>query len=168
MIRSGHVADLTTEMWDAVVNTNLRGAWLVDRAFLPYLRKAGGGSIIHTGSVHSTTAEAGQVPYDVSKAGLLGLTRAMALDLAPEGIRVNCIRPGCVDTAMMRGGLSEAAVAELYRHWGAATPLGRIARPEEIAAAVLFLASDAASYVTGTDLLVDGGLLAQLPGVNGG
>jgi NAD(P)-dependent dehydrogenase (short-subunit alcohol dehydrogenase family) len=99
------------------------------------------------------------VPYNTSKHGVIGLTQEAALDFAPLGVRVNAVLPGVVDTAMSRGIATDAQIAEM----GDATPIGRVARPEEIAAAVAWLLSDEASYVTGHNLLVDGGLVLPLP-----
>lgn len=155
--------ELSAETWDVVLDTNLKGVWLCDRAFIPHLRRRGGGAIVHVGSVHSLASRPGMAAYDASKAALLGLTRGLALDLAADHIRVNIVLPGVIDTPLLRGDLTPDQVTLLKARWSAVIPMKRVAVPSEVAEVLVFLASDAASYVTGAQLLVDGGLLAHVP-----
>lgn len=144
--------------WDQTFAVNARGLWLLSRAVLPHMRAAGTGSIVNIGSVLSLVAARNRVAYAASKGAVLAMTRAMALDHAPENIRVNCICPGIVDTEMVtRFALSEAD----RRQRIALHPMGRFAQPEDIAEAAVFLASDESSWVTGAAFPVDGGYTAQ-------
>lgn len=161
------LASTTAETWDRVFAVNLRAAFLLIRGTLPLLR-ARDGAVVNVGSVHARATSRGVAAYASSKAGLSGLTRAAAAELAEDGIRVNAVLPGAVDTPMLRAGLerghvpegsgSEAKLEELGRRH----PVGRVGRPEEIAAAVEFLGSEQASFLTGEELVVDGGALARL------
>ena len=147
---------LDEDAWDAVLDVNLRAEALLVRALLPCLREVGtGASIVGISSVEGITGN-GMIPaYCSSKAGLLGLTRSMGHALAAEGIRVNAVCPGAVETPMLAPAL---ALPEARRRIEEKIPLGRVASPTEIAAVVRFLLSDDASYVTGTYLVVDGGM----------
>jgi 3-oxoacyl-[acyl-carrier protein] reductase len=142
---------------DAVFAVNVRGLLLTTRSAARLMTAGEGGSIVHMGSVSGlvTGPEGGEAVYEASKAAVHALTRACAIELAPRGVRVNAVAPGWVDTDMTAGVPDELRVTFLSR-----VPFGRHARPEEIAEAVLFLAGDDASGVTGTILVVDGGLLA--------
>lgn len=153
----GTVESHSQEEWDQTFNVNVRGLWLLSRSVLPHIRAAGGGSIVNIGSVLSLVAARNRVAYSASKGAVLSITRAMALDHAPEKIRVNCICPGIVDTEMVRFNLSEEALRQRI----ALHPLGRFAQPEDIAEAAVFLASDESSWVTGAAFPVDGGYTAQ-------
>jgi meso-butanediol dehydrogenase / (S,S)-butanediol dehydrogenase / diacetyl reductase len=154
---NGDVTQLSIENWDRQIAVNLRGAYLLARFAVPHLA-ARGGSIVNIASVHAFISWHGCPAYDASKAGLLALTRAMALDHGPEGIRVNAICPGYTETPLMEKALrnvpdrSAAMQKILSSH-----PLGRIGTAADIAGAVLFLASPAASFITGSTLVVDGG-----------
>lgn len=152
------------ELWDRTLNVNLKGAYLISRAVMPMLREARG-CVVHMASVQGQASQAGVTAYAVSKHGLIGLVRSMAVDYAPFGVRVNGVAPGSVDTPMLRTSLALApdpeAVLEEIR---AMHPLGRSAHPAEVAAAVVFLASDEASFITGEILNVDGGLRATIGG----
>lgn len=152
----GAVTEITEEDWNRVLAVNLTGAYLCSRQVIPEMIRAGGGSIVCISSVAGVTAQAGQAAYHASKHGLIGLVRAMALDHARDGIRVNAVCPGAVDTPLLSPLTGERMAALAARH-----ALGRIARPEEIAAAVLHLAGDESSFTTGTTLLADGGWTAQ-------
>jgi NAD(P)-dependent dehydrogenase (short-subunit alcohol dehydrogenase family) len=165
--RYGTVETTEPETWDEVHAVNVRGAYLVGRAAVPALRERGGGAIVLVSSVQATASQTGVAAYAASKGALSALARTMALDHTGDGIRVNSVAPGSVDTPMLRwaadrfrGDDSADAVIE---NWGRTHPLGRVAQPAEVAAAIAFLASDDASFVTGTELKVDGGLLAGLP-----
>jgi NAD(P)-dependent dehydrogenase (short-subunit alcohol dehydrogenase family) len=152
------------EEWDRVVAVNLKACYLGIRHAIPEMRRRGGGAIVNTASVHGF-ATAGQVgAYGATKHGVIGLTKAAALELARDNIRVNAVCPGAIETPLMRSNLRAAGdEAEEFRKISQAEPLGRVGRPEEIARAVLFLVSDEASFVTGAPFLIDGGLVARLP-----
>ncbi len=145
----------TTEAeWDRVLGVNLKGAFLCARAAAKAMVARGaGGAIVNIASVVVNTGTPNGVHYAASKAGLVGLTRASALALAPHGIRVNAIAPGLTDTAQPRYGMSEREIAEAAARF----PLGRLIRPEEIADAAVFLASDDSRQMTGQTLHVNGG-----------
>jgi len=148
----------TRDEWDRVLGVNLRGAFLLTQAALPLFPESGG-AIVNIGSIHATHAFPGSLAYACSKAGLLALTRNLALELAPRHIRVNAICPGYVDTRLWHEYLRHAAdPGALEAATTALHPLGRRGVPGDIAEAALFLAADSASFVTGTDLVVDGGL----------
>ena len=154
----GRLADVTHEDWQQTLSTNLTAPLFLVQALAPDLER-GRGSVINIGSVHAQATKPGFVSYATSKAALDGLTRALAVDLGP-GIRVNAVRPAAIDTPMLRAGLAggESSLAELAE----LHPAGRIARPEEIARAAVFLASDDAGFLTGATLDVDGGILSRL------
>lgn len=156
--------DITTEDWDRQLAVNLRSVFLCCSSTVPGMIQRRRGCIINTASVQAFATTGQTSPYAAAKAGVLGLTRDMARDLGPYNIRVNGICPGCIQTPMMdrslrRDGDPDAAM----RNMESAIPLRRLGKPKEIAQVVLFLASDLASYVSGIGLLVDGGLMAQLP-----
>ncbi|SDH13251.1 SDR family NAD(P)-dependent oxidoreductase [Roseospirillum parvum] len=155
---TGDVLDITLEQLDQVLSVNLKAAFVASQAAARHMVEAGiQGSIVNMSSINAKVAIPAALPYCVSKGGLAQLTTTMALGLAPHGIRVNAVGPGSIDTSML-GGLTDnpaALKATLSR-----TPLGRVGRPEEIAQVVLFLASAAASYVTGQTIYADGGRLA--------
>ncbi|TDV38564.1 SDR family NAD(P)-dependent oxidoreductase [Actinophytocola oryzae] len=164
--RYGAAADTTTEEWDEVLDVNLRGCFLTARFAVPHLRARGGGSVVVVSSVQAFVSQRAVAAYVASKAGLLGFVRSLAVDEAANGIRVNAVCPGSVDTTMLRDAArlfagDAASAAELIGRWGAAHPLGRVARAEEVAEVVAFLAGDRASFVTGAAIPVDGGLLAS-------
>jgi 3-oxoacyl-[acyl-carrier protein] reductase len=150
--RDGFAEKLAVADWEAVLAVNLTGTYLPCRAVIPRLRERGGGRIINTAST-SAFGNRGQASYSASKAGVIGLTRTLALELAADGITANCVAPGPVATAML------AAVPEkVLAKFRARIPLGRFGRPEEIAGLHAFLASDDAAYITGQTLICDGGL----------
>ncbi len=163
--RYGNVEQTSPELWREVLDVNLTAAFLVSRAAIPHLRQSGGGSIVHVGSVQSHLAQRGAAAYVVSKHALLGLTRAMAVDYAPERIRVNCVCPGTVDTPMFRWSASlDANPDAVVKACEAMHPLGRISQPNETAEVIAFLLTDAASFVTGAAIDVDGGVRAFVGG----
>ena len=154
---------MSLEEMDLVLATDLRGALLCAQQAIPALRAAGGGSIIFLSSVQAFVTLPGCVPYAAAKAGLVAAARALAVEVGRDGIRVNAIAPGTIDTPMLQRDLLKMNLdeAEQFRQRvDDANALGRVGRPEEIAACVEFLASDASSYVTGTTLVADGGYLA--------
>jgi NAD(P)-dependent dehydrogenase (short-subunit alcohol dehydrogenase family) len=162
VIYRNRTVEATSEAeWDDTMGTNLKGAFLMSKYALPHLRASGRGAIINSASYVALVGFPGLAAYCASKAAIVNLTRAMALDHARENIRVNCICPGSVDTEMIHsawrayGDWDEAAGV-----WAAKHPMGRIATPEEIARVVLFLASDDASFITGAAVPVDGGITA--------
>ena len=161
----GGVAELTEADWQREIDINLSGAWRVSKAFWPHFAQAGGGAILSTASVAGVVAAPQDAAYVASKAGLIMLTRCMALDGASVGIRANCICPGFVDTPMFDGFLAEQPdPAGARAHAAQRTPLGRIGTPRDIADGFVYLASDDAAWISGTALVIDGGLTAGLPG----
>jgi len=156
--------DMPEEVWDRILAVNLKGAFLMSKYALPRIRETGrGGVIVNMSSVQGLQSMPGVPAYAASKGGLLSLTRNMALDYAAEGIRVVSICPGTIDSELVRD-LARAEGGDLeanLRRYGSFHPLGRIGRPEDVAQAVLFLASDRASFITGEYLSVDGGFMAQ-------
>jgi NAD(P)-dependent dehydrogenase (short-subunit alcohol dehydrogenase family) len=157
------VDETTEEEWDRVLGVTLRGVFLGIKYAVPAMRARGGGSIINTASVHGLATTGGIAAYAASKHAVIGLTRAAALDLAKDKIRVNCILPGAIDTPLMRSNLRAVGdEAEELRKIAVAEPIGRVGQPEEIARMALFLASDDSSFATGAPFAVDGGLLARL------
>jgi NAD(P)-dependent dehydrogenase (short-subunit alcohol dehydrogenase family) len=161
IVRRASVVESSVEDWDRVIAVNLRSVFLMSRAALPVMIARGGGAIVNTGSGWGLKGGRQAAAYCASKGAVVNLTRAMALDHGAQNIRVNCVCPGDTDTPMLRhearqlGQPEERFLAE-----AAERPLGRIGTPEEIARAVLFLVSDAASFVTGAVLAVDGGGVA--------
>jgi NAD(P)-dependent dehydrogenase (short-subunit alcohol dehydrogenase family) len=158
--RNRTVEQTTEQEWDATLGTNLKGAFLLCKYAVPHLRESKG-NIVSIASYVGLVGFAGSSAYAASKAGLVNLTRSMALDHAREGIRVNCVCPGSVDTDMIHDAWEAYGdVEQAKRVWADKHPIGRIATPQEVAQSVAFLASDAASFITGAALSVDGGLTA--------
>lgn len=159
------IADTTRQEWATVVDVNLTGVYLATRYALIEMISRRRGSIVITSSPHALVTVPDAGAYAASKGGVLALARALALEGAPYGVRVNTLLPGAIDTPMLR---REAAGSTDPEHqlerFGAIHPLNRLGKPEEVAEVALFLASDAASFVTGAALAVDGGMLAAQPG----
>lgn len=163
--RYGKVEDLTVEDWDATLSTNLRGMFLACKFAIPQMRKRGGGSIVNTASALAHGSQALTSAYCASKGGVLALTRTIAIDHAAENIRCNSISPGTIDTPIVRIAASQIRPGdedELAVEWGNLHPLGRMGSSSEVANLVLFLASDAAAFITGSDYAIDGGIRAEL------
>ena len=155
----GNAEMLEEAEWDRVLGVNLKGTWLVSKHTVPHLVAGGGGSIVNLASVEGLEGFSGQTAYNVSKGGVVLLTRNMAADYGPHGVRVNCLCPGLIETPMtsLLHDPAFVAIHEKFVEWHL---LGRSGQPEEVAAAALFLASDDASFVHGAALTVDGGLTA--------
>ena len=154
--------EYTLDDWNAISETNLRGAFLCAKYAYPFLKKTRG-CIVNISSVQAMANEPKISAYAATKAGLLALTRGMALDFAEDGVRVNAICPGAIQTGMMEPFLKDQPdPEEAVKAIGRTIPLGRVGQPEDIAQAVYFLASPAAAYITGATLVVDGGLLSRL------
>lgn len=147
--------DCSVEAWDRVIGVNLNGMFYAMKAEIPALRASGGTAIINTASAASFVANPGMPSYIASKHGVAGITKAAALDLIRYGIRVNAVCPGVVNTPMLA---AASAVPQMREAMEAQIPIGRLATPEEVAESVMFLASDAASYLVGSFIRVDGGL----------
>ena len=152
--RDGLLMRMKREDWDAVLNTNLTGVYNCTKAVTKIMMKQRSGSIINMTSVVGETGNAGQANYAAAKAGVIGFTKSVAKELASRNIRVNAVAPGCIDTDMTAV-LSDAVKEEMIK----SIPLGRTAAPEEVAQAVVFLASQKAGYITGQTLNVDGGMV---------
>ncbi|NQW16036.1 MAG: glucose 1-dehydrogenase [Chloroflexi bacterium] len=155
IMRDGSVIDLSEDDWDAMFNVNAKGAFLCGKYAIPAMRDSGGGSFIITASANSFYAESDIAGYCATKGAAMQLTRAMAIDHGDEGIRVNCICPGWIDTDMAAPYLSENPEGRTFA--GKIAPAGRIGTPEDVAEVALFLASDDSSFVTGSAYNVDGG-----------
>ena len=157
----GNAEQTTDANWDMMININLKGTFLVSRAALEYLRRAGGGSIINIGSIYGVVGSKQRVAYAASKGGVTMLTRAMALDHAHENIRVNCICPSLVETEIAKQLFANAPNPdEARRQRVSMIPMGRAGTPQEIAYLAAYLASDESAWVTGAALPIDGGQAA--------
>ena len=154
----GPIQQLTEADWDAVVDTNLKGPFLCARAFGPRMVRRGWGRVVNLGSVLGVIGLPGRAPYASSKAGIINLTRVLALEWAGTGVTANALCPGAFGTEMNRSLLEDPVK---YKEFVAQIPMGRWGEVEELAGAVVFLASDASSYVTGTSIFVDGGWIAR-------
>ncbi|MFZ5809317.1 MAG: SDR family NAD(P)-dependent oxidoreductase [Chloroflexota bacterium] len=160
--------ETSMEEWNAVIASNLSSVFLGVKLAYPFFKAAGGGAIVNVSSVHAVATSANIAAYAASKGGLLALTRAIAIEFAPDNIRANAVLPGAVDTPMLRAGLGRGHVSgqdvlERLDNLARKTVNGRIGRPEEIAHAIYFLADDTqSSFMTGQALIVDGGATARL------
>ncbi len=152
------IVEMTPQWWNAVLAVNLTGAFLVSRAVIPHMAAAGGGSIIHIASQMGRVGAPGRAAYNATKGALIQLAKTMALDHAKDGIRTNTLSPGAIETRRLEyrwGDMAKAREMSAPLH-----PIGRLGQPDEIALAALYLASDASAFMTGSDLLIDGGYTA--------
>jgi NAD(P)-dependent dehydrogenase (short-subunit alcohol dehydrogenase family) len=163
----GTAVETTEHLWQRTIAVNLTGMFLAAKFAIPLLQERGGGAIVNVASVQGLAAQQRVVAYAASKGGILAMTKAMAVDHAREGIRVNAVLPGSIDTPMLRGAADlfrgERQAEEVIAEWGASHPIGRVGRPEEVAELIAFLASDRAGFITGAEYRIDGGLMAGLP-----
>ncbi|GHH99544.1 SDR family NAD(P)-dependent oxidoreductase [Neobacillus kokaensis] len=162
VIRRKTVVDLEESDWNLVIDVSLKGVYLLSKYLIPLMAKGGGGSIINTGSGWGLKGGDQAAAYCAAKAGVVNLTKAMAIDHGPQNIRVNCICPGDTDTPLLRSEAKQLNLQEdaFLVSSAKGRPLERLGTPRDIAKGVLFLASDLSSWITGTDLIVDGGGLA--------
>lgn len=166
--RYGDVVSTSEETWDEVFDVNVKGVYLAARAALPYLRQSPAGSVAIISSVQGVATQPQVAAYTASKGALNALARAMAVDEGAYGVRVNAILPGSVDTPMLRhsaalfSGGNREGIERILSDWGRSHVLGRIGQPSELGAAVSFITSPRAGFITGAELRVDGGLLAQI------
>jgi NAD(P)-dependent dehydrogenase (short-subunit alcohol dehydrogenase family) len=157
----GSVVDTDEALWDRTLNVNLKGVYLVSHFCIPYIRQRGGGAVVNMASVQGIASQPNVAAYSATKGAIIALTRTMALDHASDHIRVNCVSPGSVDTPMLRWAAARFVPEDpdgAVQNWGKLHPLGRVAQATEVAQAVVFLASDKASFITGANLVIDGGL----------
>jgi NAD(P)-dependent dehydrogenase (short-subunit alcohol dehydrogenase family) len=155
--RPGDVVSVSLEDWDMVLDVNLRGTFNVSRAALPHMLERGSGAIINMGSVDGLTGDRNMAAYNAAKAAIVNLTRSMAVDFGPRGIRTNCICPGVIGSPAILKTFTDETRARMEK----ATPLRRIGRPADIASLAVFLASDDASFINGSAVVADGGLMSR-------
>jgi NAD(P)-dependent dehydrogenase (short-subunit alcohol dehydrogenase family) len=161
---NGTVETCTEESWDHVLAVNLKGMFLMGKHCVPYLRAAGGGAILNMASVSAFWGEPNTVAYNASKGGIVGLTRAMAMDYGPDNIRVNCLAPGFHDTGMVQRFFADLRGGdELINRVNSLMAVRRIGRPEELARLAAFMLSDENGYITGAAMVLDGGMTAGYP-----
>ena len=164
--RYGDVVTTTSELWDETMAVHVNGCFHATKYAIPAMLVCGGGAIVIVASVQSFTAVNNSVAYVAAKHALLGITRSIALDFASRNIRANCVCPGAIDTPMLRATADRTgSPQQMLEGIGRMHALGRIGRPQEVANAIAFLASDEASFITGTSLIVDGGLLVPTGGM---
>ena len=157
----GDPVTMTSDEWDSVFGVDLKAAWLCSKYVLPGMVAQHHGSIVNIASLHARMTTEGMFPYAAAKAGLVGLTKSLALEMGPSGVRVNAVSPGYTRTKLVQESLEKLALPSALDAIYGAHALRRIAEPEEVAEVVIFIASDAASFVTGADWGVDGGLGAR-------
>lgn len=159
----GTVESTDEATWDRTLDVNLKGMFLMAKYCIPEIRRQGGGAVVNITSVQAIQTQKNVSAYAASKAGVIALTKSMAMDYATENIRVNCICPGSVDTPLLRFGAAQhGPVEEVLKSWGNQHPIGRIGQPQEIAKTVLFLFSEDAGFILGQAIVVDGGLTSRL------
>jgi NAD(P)-dependent dehydrogenase (short-subunit alcohol dehydrogenase family) len=156
---AGPYEEMTQEMWDSALGVNVTAVMQLTRACLPMLKASKAGRVINTGSILSRYGDAGLVAYATSKHAVLGLTRALAMELGPYGITVNCVQPGAIETGMTKPMFDTNPDSKAY--YAGRSALGRIGQPEDIADVMAFLASDDARFVTGQGIMVDGGVMVH-------
>jgi NAD(P)-dependent dehydrogenase (short-subunit alcohol dehydrogenase family) len=155
------IEDTSRERWDQVIAVNQTGTWLGIKAAAPAMRRSGAGSIINISSIYGIVGSTGSAAYHAAKGAVRVLTKQAALEYAADGLRVNSVHPGYIDTPMFRTPFEDRPEEELEAFITLSTPLGRVGTAEEIANAVLFLASDESSFMTGAEMVVDGGFTAR-------
>jgi NAD(P)-dependent dehydrogenase (short-subunit alcohol dehydrogenase family) len=163
--RYGTVEELNLSDWEETLRVNLTGQFVSIKHAIPRLRASGGGSIINTASILGHASQKTTSAYSASKAAVMGLTRTVAIDHARDGIRCVSISPGTIDTPLVQIAAKQIggdSVSELRQKWGEAHPLGRLGTAEEVAETVYFLAGHGAGFITGTDVLIDGGIRSEL------
>lgn len=158
LIRTPPLVEVDDVVWDLTMDTNLKGLFYCCKYAIPEMVRAGGGSIVNIASMSGVRGIAYSVPYAVSKAGVIHLSKVAAAQYTSQGVRVNCIAPGGVDTPQMRG---STASSETFRERNEGHPLGRVGQPDEIANLITWLSSDEASYVSGSTYIIDGGAWAS-------
>lgn len=156
------IVDLAEEDWNNVIDTNLKSVYLCCKYTIPEMIRGGGGSIVNIASILGIVGRGGFAAYGVAKGGLILLTKNIAIDYAPYNIRVNAVSPGYVETDILKRSLEASEdPKKTYQQWANLHPLGRIGRAEEIAHGILFLASDDSSFITGSNMVIDGGYTIQ-------
>lgn len=164
--RYGTVEETTEELWDEVMNVNLKSMFLTSHFAVPEMRKRGGGAIVNVSSVQGLATQTQVTAYSTSKSAIIGLTRTIAVDYARYGIRCNVVLPASIDTPMLRWAAdlfkADRSVDDLVRDWGKMHPVGRVGTSEEVAELIAFLASDRAAFITGAEYKIDGGMMAAL------
>lgn len=160
IVRMGSVVEAAEEDWDAVLDVNLKGVFLCSKFAVPEMIRGGGGAIINVASVGGIVGPAEMAAYGSAKAGVINLTRQIAVDYGPNNIRVNCISPGTIVTEMHQAFYSAEEKDEVLAEWAAMKPLRKVGSPKDIAYAAVYLASDESGFVTGANLIVDGGSMA--------
>src|SRR5215469_11710296 len=152
------IADVEEAVWAYMIDVGLTAVWRAMKRVLPVMRAQGSGSVVNTASISGLRADYGIAAYNAAKAGVINLTRVGAIEYARDGVRVNCICPGAIDTPLLAPALEQPGFAQRFYE---TIPMGRLGKPEEMANVVLFLASDLASFVTGTAFVADGGQTAK-------
>lgn len=161
----GDPVTTTEEIWDKTMDVNLKGHWMMSKCAIPEMLKRGKGAIVNVSSVQGLASQRNVVAYSTSKHAMIGLTRSMAVDMASRNIRVNCVCPGTVSTPMIESIIAlDSDPDRLRQILNKMHPLGRIAQPSEIGEVIAFLASDRASFMTGSIVTVDGGLIVPIAG----
>jgi NAD(P)-dependent dehydrogenase (short-subunit alcohol dehydrogenase family) len=164
--RYGTVVETEEKLWDEVFGINVKGMYLTAKFAIPEMIKRVGGSIVNVSSVQAFASQKGVAAYAASKGGINALTRAMAIDHANDKVRVNAVCPASVDTPMLRWAADlfkgQGSTDDVLASWGRMHPLGRVAKPREVAEVIAFLASERASFVTGSEYKIDGGMLSAL------